>query len=194
MRNTLIIFARAPRLGRVKRRLAAGIGDQAAYRFHRLTTETLIRRLAPDRRWRTLVATTPEACRWPRFVRRFAQRGTTLGGRMSNAVRAAPSGPVVLVGTDVPAVGTAHVARAFRALASRHVVFGAARDGGFWLIGVRDRSILTRLFRGVRWSTPHALEDTLANLGGRTRHALVDTLEDVDDVEAYRQWQRCAVR
>ena len=33
-RPTVILFARAPRLGAVKRRLARGIGDRAALRFY----------------------------------------------------------------------------------------------------------------------------------------------------------------
>ena len=35
MRDTVVVFARAPRLGAVKRRLARDIGDRAALRFHR---------------------------------------------------------------------------------------------------------------------------------------------------------------
>ncbi|MCO6418186.1 hypothetical protein JYK14_18745, partial [Siccirubricoccus sp. KC 17139] len=63
--DTLILFARAPRLGRVKRRLAAGIGPLAALRFHRAQLATLIRRLGRDRRWRTELALTPDRARGP---------------------------------------------------------------------------------------------------------------------------------
>ncbi len=34
MRRVCVVFARAPRLGAVKRRLARDIGDRAALRFH----------------------------------------------------------------------------------------------------------------------------------------------------------------
>ncbi len=33
--NHLVVMAKAPRLGRVKRRLAAAVGDQAALAFYR---------------------------------------------------------------------------------------------------------------------------------------------------------------
>ena len=46
----LVVFARAPRLGAVKRRLARDIGALAAWRFYRTATAGLLRRLAGDPR------------------------------------------------------------------------------------------------------------------------------------------------
>lgn len=188
MKPTLVIFARAPRLGGVKRRLAAGIGRRAALDFHRINTESLIRRLGDDRRWRTLLAVTPDSWRWPPHIARVIQRGPDLGARMANAMAAAPTGPVILVGSDIPGITPVGIARAFRALAAADAVFGPARDGGYWLVGVRDRDLLRRLFRNVRWSTEHALADTIANLPRNRSHALADMLEDVDDTAAWRRW------
>lgn len=188
MTRTVIVFARAPRLGRVKRRLAVGIGDIAALRFYRMTTERVVRRLAHDRRWRTVLAVTGGAARWPRGIPRIVQRGDDLGQRMGNAMRAAPQGPVVLVGSDIPDLRPRHVARAFHALAGHDAVFGPAADGGYWLVGVRDRALLRRLFGEVRWSTAHTLEDTIANLPGGRRYALVDALDDVDDAASWWRW------
>ncbi len=179
LRHHLVIFARAPRLGRVKRRLARDVGALAAWRFHRQTTERLVRRLARDPRWRCVLAVTPEPARWPPGIPRLAQGPGDLGQRMARAMAAQPPGPVVLVGSDIPDLGPAHIARAFRALAGHDAVFGPAEDGGYWLVGVRDRALLNGLFRGVRWSTAHTLADTLANLAGR-RIARLDVLDDVD--------------
>jgi len=186
VRRTVIVFARTPRRGAVKRRLAAAIGDAAALRFHRLTLETLVRRLARDARWRTVLAVTRGPYRWPRVVPRIRQDAGDLGARMARAIAAMPPGPVLLVGSDIPDIQPAHIARAFRALAAGDAVFGPARDGGYWLVGVRKRPLLRRLFRGVRWSTAHALADTVANLPSGRRHALVDVLSDVDDDAAWR--------
>ena len=189
MRGTLIIFARAPRLGGVKRRLAAGIGARAALRFQRINTEILIRRLGRDPRWRTMLAVTPEAWRWPAHLPRMTQWGHDLGARMANALRAAPPGPTILVGSDIPGITGDIVARAFHALGAADAVFGPARDGGYWLVGVRDRGLLRGLFSDVRWSSEHALADTIANLPAGRRHALVHMLEDVDDIESWRRWR-----
>ena len=75
MRDTVIVFARAPRLGTVKRRLAKDIGDRAALRFHTGTLLRLLRDLLRDRRFRTVLALTPDGARdrLPIRVRRIAQ-------------------------------------------------------------------------------------------------------------------------
>jgi len=187
--RTVIVFARTPRRGAVKRRLAKAIGDAAALRFHRLTLDALVRRLTRDPRWRTVLCVTAGGYRWPRGVPRVGQARGGLGARMARAVAAMPPGPVLLVGSDIPGIRPTHIARAFRLLAARDAVFGPASDGGYWLVGVRDRSLLTRLFDGVRWSTDHALADTLANLPPGRAHALVDTLSDVDDAAAFARWR-----
>jgi glycosyltransferase A (GT-A) superfamily protein (DUF2064 family) len=65
------------------------------------------------------------------------------------------------------------------------LVFGPATDGGFWLIGARRSRPLPRaLFAEVRWSTAHALADTLATIPAGYTTGIADTLDDVDDVEA----------
>jgi glycosyltransferase A (GT-A) superfamily protein (DUF2064 family) len=108
-----------------------------------------------------------------------------LGMRMYRALAAAPPGPVVLVGTDIPALAARHVAAAFRLLGRVDLVFGPAADGGFWLVGARRRPRLPPLFAQVRWSSPDALADTLAGLPRGIAVGFVDTLEDVDDGAAY---------
>lgn len=189
MKGTLIVFARAPRLGGVKRRLAAGIGRRAALRFHRTNTESLMQRLGRDPRWKTMLAVTPEPWRWPMHFPRIMQRGQDLGSRMANALADAPPGPAILVGSDIPGITPDIVTRGFRALGSADAVFGPARDGGYWLVGVRDRGLLRGMFRNVRWSSEQALADTIANLPAGCRHILVDMLEDVDDIESWRRWR-----
>lgn len=191
MTRHLVIFARAPRLGAVKRRLAAGIGALAALRFHRLMAGQTLRRLAGDPRWACRVALTPDAAPWPRDwprAARVAQGRGDIGRRMAAAFRALPPGPAVLVGCDIPDLSARHVAAAFAALGRADIVFGPAADGGYWLVGLSGRRPRPDPFRGVRWSTAHALADTLRNCAGR-RVALLGMLADVDDAAAHRRWR-----
>ncbi|MBB4658617.1 TIGR04282 family arsenosugar biosynthesis glycosyltransferase [Parvularcula dongshanensis] len=182
----LVLFAKPPLAGRVKTRLAKDVGSAFATSFYRQATARLLRRLA-DPRWRTvLCADAPPgvgpAC-WPPGVRRIAQGGGNLGDRMRRALRRLPPGPVVILGTDAPQVTRADVAAAFAALRGADLVVGPAEDGGYWLIGASRRRPLPGLFEGVRWSTKHALGDTLASLPGDARVAHLRTLRDVDDGE-----------
>jgi rSAM/selenodomain-associated transferase 1 len=192
-RPTLIVFVKAPRLGQVKSRLAADIGAVAATRFYRRTTADLLRRLGRDRRWRSVLAVTPDrdidAPFWPRRDwRRMAQGPGDLGQRMARCLAAAAPGPAVLVGSDIPGIRAHHVARAFRSLGDADSVFGPATDGGYWLVGIRHRKDLRGLFTGVRWSTKHALADTVENLGPGRKATLVETLMDIDEGTAYERW------
>ena len=190
----LIVFARAPLLGAVKRRLAADIGDMQAHRFYTGTTGDVLRRLADDRRWRTWLAVTPDMFArsgrfWPAGVSRLPQGQGDLGVRMARALARFPGAPAVLVGSDIPALDSGHIATAFRMLGSHDAVFGPAADGGYWLVGLRRRPRVVDIFRGVRWSGPDALADTLANLERGASAALLEVLSDVDDGEGYKAFR-----
>ena len=192
--NHLVIFMKAPRLGAVKTRLARDVGAVAAWKFYKDTVAALVRRLSRDPRWRTWIALAPDSAarepgRWPRDVTLIPQGRGDLGERMDRALRRPPPGPAVLIGGDIPDIEPRHVAAAFRALGNGDAVFGPAADGGYWLVGLRRRPRTPRLFRDVRWSGPHALADTLADMPQGTRVAAVDTLEDIDGGVSFMRWR-----
>lgn len=194
--SQVLVFARAPRPGEVKRRLAAAIGDEAALAFYRANLSALLARLAADPRWRTRLLVTPDDAvsddaLWPSHIERRAQGEGDLGVRMRRALAGAPPGPAALIGSDVPGIEPAHVAHAFAALERHGFVFGPSPDGGFWLVAAARKEPLPEAFLAdVRWSSPCALADSLASLPRDATSCLVDELEDVDDVLAYDRWQR----
>jgi len=189
----LVVFLRAPQLGRVKSRLAAGIGALAALRFYRGTSTRLLRVMARDRRWRLELWLTPDRAaraRWPVTAPRRGQGGGDLGRRMARVFAQMPPGPAVIIGSDIPDLRPAHVAAAFRALGRAEAVFGPATDGGYWLVGLRRRPRVPRgLFERVRWSSDQALSDTLAGLPRGMSVALLEMLADVDDAADYARWR-----
>ena len=194
MRRTLVLFVRAPLLGRGKRRLARDIGDVAAVRFERLMIPRLLRRLAKDGRWRTRIAVTPDRARrrflyWRSGIEAVGQGRGDLGIRMRRVLASCRPGPAVLVGSDIPALDADHVVEAFRLLGPNDLVFGPAEDCGFWLVGARHPRHLPPLFERVRWSGPHTLADTLARPPRRIRVGYAARLEDIDTAEAYRRLQ-----
>ena len=189
----LILFIKAPRIGAVKTRLGAEIGHLAAWRFYNAMLRQLWVRLGHDRRWQTQLAVSPDrnSARWPVHLTRFGQGRGNLGTRMARAMQHY-SGPVVLVGGDLPDLDSHHVAQAMQSLRQSDVVFGPAKDGGFWLVGLRRTQWARRLFRNTRWSSPHALADCLSNLPSTARITLLKTLSDVDTVDDYKAYFKCS--
>ena len=171
-------------MGRVKTRLARDIGPVRATLLYRRMTEQLVRAVGRDPRWRIRLAVTPDkAVRgrfWPAGLRRQGQGDGDLGARMLRAIAAAGTGPVVIVGSDIPDLRRHHIAAAFAALKGHDAVFGPAEDGGYWLIGFRHRGLAPGSFAGVRWSTRHALADSVAALRPGLRVARLCTLRDLD--------------
>jgi uncharacterized protein len=189
----LIVFAKTPRLGFAKTRLARDIGVTHARRIARdLGSRTA--RLALDGRWRTIWTVAPDRDAalmlqgvWPAegAALRFPQGAGDLGERLIRAMMTAVPGPVALIGTDAPAVNRAMMAEVWKGLKGADAVIGLAEDGGFWVLALSHRARRASVLENVRWSHPQTAADVLANLkGARVRHA--PTLADVDDLESMR--------
>ena len=190
----VVVFARRPVLGQVKTRLASDIGAVETLRFYRSNLSRLARQVGGDRRWATWFAVTPydsvaDERVWPATVGLMPQGGGGLGDRMRNCLIRFGPDPAVIVGSDIPEIGRRHVAAAFEALRRNDLVFGPADDGGYWLVGAAQGGRIGALFDDVRWSSEHALSDTLENVRRRVRVATLERLSDIDGGDAWRAWQ-----
>ncbi|MFK5997226.1 MAG: TIGR04282 family arsenosugar biosynthesis glycosyltransferase [Rhodobacterales bacterium] len=185
MPRHLFIMLKEPRAGRVKTRLGRDIGMTRAAWWFRHQAGRMIRTLGRDPRWQTVLAVSPDveglqSRVWPGNLPRWPQGRGDLGARMAAIFKGAPHGPVLIIGADIPEITPALIEKAFRVLGTHDAVFGPASDGGYWLVGLkRTRRVSIDLFRGVRWSSEHALADTKATLCGM-RVGYIDTLQDVD--------------
>lgn len=190
----LVVMVKLPVAGRVKTRLARGIGVGRAVGFYRAGLRATLARLGQERRWTISVAVSPDMGVyepvWPVLCRRIAQGPGDLGLRMQRVMDRMPPGPVVIIGSDVPGITPGHIARAFKMLDGADVVIGPAPDGGYWLVGLRRRPRTVRLFDRVRWSHAETLADTLANASGLR----VRWLEEFDDVDDARDFERLGAR
>lgn len=190
----VIVMVRQPRVGRVKTRLARDVGAVEAARAYRVLMQTMTRRLARDERWQTIIAVAGDGAvaQLPGAAQIVAQPNGDIGQRMARLLATRPPGSdAVVVGSDIAAVTAGDVAAAFAALAGNDMVFAPAADGGFWLVGARNaRRHLAGVFEGVRWSSPHALDDAMAN-ARRCGHrvALAAMRRDVDTVADYVVWR-----
>jgi uncharacterized protein len=195
----LLVFAKEPVAGRVKTRLAATIGVEAAARVYRdLLATTLAHAHAA---WRSRIVDHIEL--WCAsdgdiaFLRgigtafgaaRYMQAGNDLGERMTHAMRDAftrtPS--LLLVGSDCPLLEPARLAEAAASLREHEAVLTPAEDGGYVLVGARRELP----FAHVRWSTPYALADTThAFTQAGVRFAVLAPVWDVDDAAGLARFE-----
>ena len=184
------MFVRAPEAGRVKTRLAATLGAEGALRVYRRLAEHTVREArAVDAELR--IHFTPadrehDVRAWlgdgPRYL---AQAEGDLGTRMDTAFRAAfadGAERVVIVGSDLPDLSAALLRRAFEALDQHPAVLGPARDGGYYLLGMR--AMIPGVFDGVPWSTDAVLARTLERMrAAGVAPALLPRLADVDEAD-----------
>jgi rSAM/selenodomain-associated transferase 1 len=182
----LVVMVKAPVSARVKSRLARQVGLSRATAFYRHATTAVLARVGRDPRWRTVLSVTPDhamsARFWPASLPRIPQGRGDLGARMQGIFETLPPGPVLIVGSDIPGISPTLIADAFCRLRAADAVLAPAEDGGYWLVGLKRRPRLQRPFWGVRWSTPQALDDTLANLAG-ARITMAAKLRDVDEAQ-----------
>jgi rSAM/selenodomain-associated transferase 1 len=192
------VFARLPRRGEVKTRLAASIGEDSALALHTAclaSTASLITSL-PEEVHKRLYLTgtqdeaqeTARALGLPTTVTVHTQRGETLGERLNHALLEILSDKVeriVFIGSDSPTLSPEILLHALDLLEKHDAVIGPAQDGGYYLIGTRG--FWPEMFREISWGTEHALRQTLDNLqrAGRRVAKLpegydVDRLEDLE--------------
>ena len=192
-RACLIVMVKEPRPGRVKTRLGRDIGMTRAAWWFRHQSAALLRRIS-DPRWETLLAVAPDheglASRvWPAHLPRLPQGPGNLGNRMARLLRSHPPGPTCIIGADIPGIQRHHITEAFSALGPNDAVFGPATDGGYWLLGLKRAAPPPPGFlQNVRWSTEHALADSMATLPHH-RIALTTTLRDVDTAADLLLWK-----
>ena len=143
--------------------------------------------------WQTILSVTPDAAAmrgrfWPPCIKQIPQGYGTLGERMERALLNFPNQPVAIIGSDIPDISKTHIKKAFAAAGRSDLVFGPSPDGGYWLVGARVGGLARGLFRNIRWSSEHALGDTLRNTGIR-RVELIEELYDIDNAQDLAQWQ-----
>ena len=184
------VFARTPERGRVKTRLVSSLGEDGAFDAYVELAETTLAAVANgdfDAELWFAGARNAALVAWAeRFgMRLVEQPETDLGERMLAALRA---GARVVVGSDIPRMGSAYIEDALRRLEGVDVVLGPVEDGGYCLVAMNAPH--ASLFQGMEWGGADVLERTLERAADAgLRVALLDRLWDVDDVEDYRRWR-----
>jgi uncharacterized protein len=190
---TLLVVAKAPEPGKAKTRLAAAVGDQVAAEIAAAALLDTLDAVADVPVAARVLALTGDLdgaaaaneirCRLEAFTV-IEQRGDGFGNRLANAHADAADGyPVLQIGMDTPQVTAELLASCSSRLLQAPAVLGLARDGGWWVLGVRTPAVADCL-RTVPMSQPDTGELTLKALRGNGIDvASVQQLADVDVVD-----------
>ncbi len=190
----LIVFIRAPRVGSVKTRLAAGLGPAGACAAYRRMIDHVMPAVHASGFSVELRHTPDDAgdefsC-WCEPGWELAPQGAgDLGARLERAFGASAAAGyerTLVIGTDCPYLTVHDLREAATALDTREVVIGPALDGGYWLIGMRG--LHPELFRAIPWSSTGVTATTL--LRARSSNLAVHRLRELEDLDALPEWER----
>ncbi len=185
--NHLLVFAKNPVLGKAKTRLAATIGKEKALEIYKELLEytcSVAKEISSEK---TVYYSDylEENDLWVKAkFNQKTQTGTDLGSRMLGAFQteftaAKKEQSIVLIGTDCKELDSKVIEQAFNALKFTDLVVGPAKDGGYYLIGMKSAHV--ELFSNVDWSTDAVLEQTIGKANGlKLSYMLLKELSDID--------------
>ena len=192
-KELLLIFTRNIVLGKCKTRLAKTVGPEIAleiYRFLVKHTAKISRGIEVDR-WVFYSDEVEENDLFDnRAYFKFRQEGDDLGARMHNAFTAgfeAGYTNIIIIGSDIYDLETADLQTAFVSLENHDFVIGPAKDGGYYLLGMK--APLKDLFINKYWGSDTVLEKTLEDLKGEN----IELLDTRNDVDVYEDIETAAV-
>jgi uncharacterized protein len=201
--NALVILTKAPQPRQSKTRLVPPLSYAEAADLARALLLDQLQNLVTFGGARLFIAFTPETAAgfFDGFIAQgftcFAQRGQSLGERMSHAFEhlfASGFANVILIGSDLPALPVRFFQQAYAWLEnSADVVLGPSADGGYYLIAMNR--MVPGIFDDIAWSSAKVLSQTIHKLGNLgLKHELLSEWYDIDtrkDLERLRSQAKC---
>ena len=182
----LVVFLRLPEKGKVKTRLAATLGEEAALEIYKklvsITLDIVIRSEIP-----TYLFYTDGLPLAPTRDTRFSyhiQADGDLGSRMADALSFVLSlhQKALIIGSDCPGLTPEILDAGYRSLDEKDIVLGPADDGGYYLLGCIE--LHPALFANIKWSTPSVLDQTIEKIKeANLSYCLLEKLHDIDTAE-----------
>ena len=198
MRRAILLFVKYPEPGRVKTRLAATVGaDAAAQIYRRLVAavlaglpcaEELVVAFDPPEKRAEIVAWLGASPAGRRAVF-LPQAAGDLGARLERAFAetfALGFENVAVIGSDCIELTPATFAATWQALGSHDAVLGPSTDGGYYLLALREPC--AALFRDIAWSTDAVRAETLAR--AHAAGLRVQELAALPDIDTEADWRR----
>ena len=161
-----MIFAKNLVHGKVKTRLAATVGhDRALAVYTKLLEHTaaVTVHLPVDKFVFYSDYIDHKDCWDENSFQKRIQNGSDLGDKMCDAFAYAFNegyNKVIIIGTDCMELETAIITNAFESLNRYDAVIGPAKDGGYYLLGIKK--LHAAIFENIEWSTNAVFEKTIA--------------------------------
>ena len=195
----VLLFVRAPELGKVKTRLARSIGaDNALALYRRFTADLLaMLKLLPFGLTLFFHPAGKESLinNWLGDAGTFyAQKGPDLGRRMAGAFEqsfADGAQRAILIGTDIPGLPARIIIEGFDRLTQTDAVIGPATDGGYYLIGCNRKSFKPVWFDGIEWGEADVLQKQIQHIEDDRRTVFrLPSWPDIDEIDDLRRFWR----
>ena len=195
-KNLLLIFTRNPELGKVKTRLAKTVGDETAleiYQFLLQKTHDIALKVNADKAVYYSVKIRENDIWDENIFQKHQQIGEDLGARMHHAFENgfdAGYEKIIIIGSDLYDLTPEIVNGVYHQLNTNDVVIGPAKDGGYYLLGLK--TVYPEIFKNKAWGTSTVRKDTLKDLTKNTVF-LLEELNDVDvfeDIEHHPAFQK----
>jgi len=192
-KDCLVIFLKNPKLGNVKTRIAATLGDQKALDIYLELLDTTIINTA-DKGFETLLFFSEnlnDLSQYP-YERRLQVSGD-LGNKLKSAIDEVLNtmDKCLIIGSDCPYINNEIILEAFQSLQDHDLVLGPTPDGGYYLIGLKQNE--KSLFEDISWSTDSVFAQTISEAkNAKLSTYLLPILTDVDhasDWDDYLSWK-----
>lgn len=182
----MIIFAKNPIEGRVKTRLAKEIGnDKALLIYQRLLDHTYKETKSLQCDKFLFLGNAFEKNLFDENFTQVIQKGRNLGEKMKIAfadIFHKGYNKIIIIGTDCPGITSQIIDHAFESLSKYDYVIGPSLDGGYYLLGMNERS--NYLFENMKWSINNVLTETIKKIEKRNfKYYLTEQLKDVDTLD-----------
>lgn len=189
--KALGIMFRVPEFGKVKKRLAAQIGDEEALKAYTSMLHSTIIKVLNLKGIDIFGFYDGTGEIKIDQINSIPQKGENLGEKMCNTFNHLFDNgynKAVLIGADSPDLPLHYIEEAFFRLDSYDLVIGPAEDGGYYLIGMSR--LLSTIFKDIQWGSSNVMKNTvsIAEKEG-IKYFLLPQWYDIDDIENLKRWR-----
>lgn len=192
MEQCLLLFIKYPEKGKVKTRLAKGLGQDFALSLYKSFVLDILETLS-EYTHNLIICYHPQEAissikKWlgnKYFY--ISQNGENLGERMKNAFTSVflkGCSKAVIIGSDIPQISINVINEAFSELNKCDAVIGPSYDGGYYLIGFKEKSFMPEIFKKINWGTEKVFTDSMKIFKTKKYNVhVLPKLRDIDTVD-----------